>query len=169
MPRYRKKITRLMDYDEFKKAIEDLPTIEQAFLSVLFFCGCRVSEAIALTSNDLHCRTDTVFVQLFRLKSSKQTDPQEIPRVDAIEWLCEQEGLLFPFSRHSGLRIVRKAFPTLYPHYFRMNRITKVLERFGVVTVQNTFGLSLSSIESYVGKVDIKRVGKALLAEVRRS
>lgn len=167
MPRYKKKITRLMDYEEFKIGIDGLPIIEQAFLSVLFFCGCRVSEAIVLTSDDLDCRPDTIFVQFFRLKGSKQTDPQEIPRVDALEWLCEQEGNLFPFSRDTARRKVKKAFPNLYPHYFRMNRITNILDRFGVAVVRNIFGLSLNAIEDYVGKVDIKRVGKALQEEVK--
>lgn len=91
MPMYTKKITRLMDYDEFKAAIIDLPIDRQAFLSILFFTGCRVSEALALTSNDISCTSDTIFIQFFRLKGSKQTDPQEVPRADALLWLCEQE------------------------------------------------------------------------------
>ena len=165
-PRYNKKITRPMDYDEFKQGITDLPTMEQAFLSVLFFCGCRVSEAVALTSDDLDCRPKTVYIQFFRLKNSKQTDPQEVPRADALEWLCNQEGKLFPFSRHTGRRIVMKAFPDLYPHYFRMNRITKTTDRFGDSTVYHIFGITASSIDHYRGKVDIKRVGKALREEI---
>ena len=166
MPKYRKKITRPMDYDEFKTAIIDLPIARQAFLSILFFAGCRISEALALTSDDIHCTKDMIYIQFFRLKGSKQTDPQEIPRADALEWLCEQEGKLFTFCRKTGYNIVNGVFSQLYPHYFRMNRVTKVLDKFGAVTVQNTFGLSLNSIQSYVGKVDIKRVGKALHEEV---
>ena len=92
MPKYHKKITRLMEYAEFKEAITDLPIERQAFLSILFFAGCRVSEALALTANDISCTEDTVFIQFFRLKGSKQTDPQELPRADALEWLCEREG-----------------------------------------------------------------------------
>jgi integrase len=89
MPRYNKKITRLMDYDEFKDAIQELPEDRQAFLSILFFTGCRVSEALALTPDDISCKGDTIYIQFFRLKGSKQTDPQEIPRADALNWLCE--------------------------------------------------------------------------------
>ncbi len=156
-----------MDYKEFKEAIVDFPTREQAFLSVLFFAGCRVSEALALEANDISCTDDTIFIQFFRLKGSKQTDPQEVPRANVLLWLCVQEGKLFPFSRSTAYRIIKKAFPDLYPHYFRMNRITKTVILFGVATVYHVFGLSASSIDHYRGKVDIKRVGKALEEELK--
>ena len=54
----------------------------------------------------------------------------------------------------------------MYPHYFRLNRITKTLDKFGAVVVVNTLGVSMITIQNYVGKVDIKRVGKALLEEL---
>ena len=166
MPKYNKKITRLMEYKEFSKAILELPDNKQALLSVLFFAGCRVSEALALTSNDINCTSDTIFIQFFRLKGSKQTDPQEVPRADALIWICEQEGKLFPFSRMTAYRTVKKVFSDLYPHYFRMNRITKTDILFGDATVYHIFGISASSIDHYRGKVDIKRVGQALQEEI---
>ena len=165
-PRYNKKITRPMEYKEFSKGILELPEDRQALLSILFFAGCRISEALALTSNDINCTSDTIFIQFFRLKGSKQTDPQELPRADSLLWLCEQEGKLFSFSRMTAYRTVKKVFADLYPHYFRMNRITKTDILFGDATVYHIFGISASSIDHYRGKVDIKRVGKALQEEL---
>ena len=155
-----------MEYPEFSKAIDDLPDDRQALLSILFFAGCRVSEALALTTDDINCTHDTIFIQFFRLKGSKQTDPQELPRAGALQWLCEQEGKLFPFTRMTAYRTVKKAFENLYPHYFRMNRITKTDILFGDATVYSIFGISASSIDHYRGKVDIKRVGSALWKEI---
>ena len=166
MPKYKKKITSLMEYSDFKEAIEELPIERQAFLSVLFFAGCRVSEALTLTSNDISCKEDTVYIQFFRLKNSKQTDPQELPRADAVKWICEQEGKLFHFKYITAYRTVKKVFPELYPHYFRMNRITKTDILFGDATVYHVFGISANSIDHYRGKVDVKRVGKALHKEL---
>ena len=166
MPKYKKKITDLMDYQDFKEAIQDLPIMKQAFLSVLFTCGCRVSEAIALTSDDIDCRSNTVFIQFFRLKGSKQTDPQEVPNVDALRWLCQQKGKLFPFTYITAFRLVKKVFPALYPHYFRMNRITKTDIEFGDAVVYHVFGISANAIDHYRGKVDIKAVGKSLRKEL---
>jgi integrase len=167
MPRYRQKITNLLDYAAFKEAISEMNQRNQAFLSVLFFAGCRVSEALALMERDIHCTKDTIFVQFYRLKGSKQTDPQELPRADALHWLCGQEGRLFPFSRTTAYRLVKRVFPALYPHYFRMNRITKTDILFGDATVYHVFGISASSIDHYRGKVDVKRVGAALKDELK--
>ena len=166
MPKYNKKITRLMEYQEFEEAISELPIRYKAFLSVLFFAGCRTSEALALTSDDITCTMETIYIQFFRLKGSKQTDPQQVPMIDSLLYLCEQEGKLFPFCRKTGYNVVKRVFPDLYPHYFRMNRITKTSDRFGDSTVYHLFGITASSIDHYRGKVDIKRVGKALLEEV---
>ena len=168
MPKYKKKITRQMDYEEFKEAIQDLPIMRQAFLTVLFFAGVRVSEALALTPNDISCTTDTIYIQFLRLKGSKQTDPIPLPRRDALLWLCEQEEEPFPFSRTTGWRIVKQTFPDeeLYPHFFRQNRFTNVAENYGLATMINFSGLAPTSVSHYIAKVDIKKVGKALLEEV---
>jgi integrase len=166
MPKYKKKITALMSYEQFKKAITELPIDRQAFLSILFFAGCRISEALALTSSNVHCTRDTIFVDFFRLKGSQQTDPIPLPRTAPLEWICEQEGELFSFCRQTGYRTVKRAFPILYPHYFRMNRIVSISDKFGDATVYSYVGICANSIDHYRGKVDVKRVGRALLEEV---
>lgn len=166
MPRYDKKITELMDYAAFEKGIADLPDRQQAFLSILFFAGCRVSEALALTSKDVNCTPETVFIQFFRLKGSKQTDPQELPRTEPLTWLCGREGILFPFSRVTAHRLVKRVFPGLYPHFFRMNRITKTDLEFNDAVVYHVFGISANAIDHYRAKVDVKRVGEALRKEI---
>jgi len=169
MPRYKKKITRLMDYDEFKASIDALPIARQAFLSVLFFSGCRISEALALTPNDIHCTQDTIFIQFFRLKNSKQTDPTPLPNADALTYLCGLKDNPFPWCRSTGYRIVNRTFPNegLYPHFFRQNRITKTSEKHGDSYVYSFVGICAQSIDHYRGKVDIKKVGKALREELR--
>ena len=154
-----------MDYVQFKEAIKDLRVKHRAFLTVLFFSGCRVSEALALTSNDVHCMKDTIFIQFKRLKGSKQTDPTEIPKADALLWLCQNEGKFFKFSRVTAWRIVKRVFPQLYPHYFRMNRITKTVISFGDATAYHVFGITANAIDHYRGKVDVKRMGAALRKE----
>jgi len=166
MPKYTKKITRQMDYDEFREGLTDLPSDRQAFLNVLFFSGCRVSEALALTSNDISCAGDTIYIQFFRLKGSKQTDPTPIPRTSYTIWLCSQEGNLFRFSYPTAYRTVKKAFPSMYPHFFRMNRITKISEKHGDAFVYSYVGICAQSIDHYRGKVDIKKVGQALKEEL---
>lgn len=173
MPRYKKKITRPMTYQEllegFRKResiITKMPQIEKAFLMFLFFVGCRVSEAIAVTSEDITVTKDIIYVQIHRLKGSKQTDPNEIPNEGVLKWITQQQGLIFPFSRFVGYRIVKKVFPDLYPHYFRLNRISRISDQFSDTTVYNLFGISATSIDHYRGKVDIKHVAVELKKEM---
>lgn len=166
MPNYKKKITRLMTYKEFVEGIKDLNSKERAFLSVLFLTGCRISEALALESKDISFTHDTVYIQFFRLKGSTQTDPIPIPLIEPLEWLFSREGKLFKFSRMTGYRIVKRAFPNLYPHYFRMNRITQISDKLGDSVVYSFVGISAGAIDHYRGKVDIGRVAKELAKEV---
>ena len=166
MPNYNKKITRQMDYEEFEAGLTDLEQDRQAFLSVLFFAGVRVSEALALTSSDISCTPDTIYIQFFRLKNSKQTDPIPIPKTPYTIWLCLQDGKLFSWCRKTGYNIVHRAYEGLYPHYFRMNRITKISEKLGDAQVYSYVGICAQSIDHYRGKVDIGRVQKELQKEL---
>ncbi|HUV00690.1 MAG TPA: hypothetical protein VMW32_07000 [Bacteroidales bacterium] len=168
MPKYKKKITSPLNYDDFKERISDLPIMKQAFLSILFFAGVRVSEALALTSDDVNCTSDIIYIKFFRLKGSKQTDPIPLPRNIHLNWLCDQEGKIFDFHRVTGWRIVKKAFPdpSLYPHFFRQNRITWISEKKGDAYVYSWTGICAQSIDHYRGKVDIKKVGQALREEL---
>lgn len=140
-----------MNYEEFKEKIQKLPIARQAFLSILFFSGCRVSEALALTPQDIRCTKDMIYIQFHRLKGSKQTDPTPLPRADALEWLCQQSEKkgptvpVFLFSRTTAHRIIKRVFPNLYANYFRMNRITKMggysgaAKRLGIASWQSAY------------------------------
>jgi len=166
MPAYKKKITRQMTYEEFEQGIQDLEQDRQAFLNVLFLAGCRVSEALSLASNNITCTPDTIFIEFHRLKGSKQTDPIPLPRNQYLNYLCYQEGRLFPWCRTTGYNIVRRAFDGFYPHFFRQNRVMKTLQKYGIPVTKSFFGFRLSSMEHYVTKVDIANVGKALKEEI---
>jgi len=167
MPNYNKKQTRQMNYEEFEQGLYDLPQDRQAFLSILFFAGVRVSEALALNASGISCTPDTIYIQFFRLKGSKQTDPTPIPRTIYTSWLCSQEGPLFPWCRKTGYNIVHRAFEGFYPHFFRQNRYTDLAEKFSLATVVSYSGLNPLSVEYYITKVDIKKVGKSLLEEIK--
>ena len=167
MPNYNKKQTRQMNYEEFERGLTDLPQDRQAFLSILFFAGVRVSEALALNASDISCTPDTIYIQFFRLKGSKQTDPTPIPRTIYTSWLCSQDGPLFPWCRKTGYNIVHRAFEGFYPHFFRQNRYTDLAEKFSLATVVSYSGLNPLSVEYYITKVDIKKVGKSLLEEIK--
>ena len=155
-----------MDYKEFEQGLVDLPQDRQAFLSVLFFAGIRVSEALALTSDAISCTPDTIYIQFFRLKGSKQTDPTPIPRTIYTSWLCNQEGKLFPWCRKTGYNIVHRVFEGFYPHFFRQNRVIKISIKRGDAYVYSYMGICAQSIDHYRGKVETIDVGKDLIEEI---
>lgn len=166
--RYKQKITRLMTYAEFRKGLARCRTLdEQAFLSVLFFYGCRISEALALTPLDIAKEGETLYIAFKRLKGSHQTDPVERPATAELDGIFSTRGYstdhgrLFPFSRMTGYRIVKRAFPKYYPHFFRMNSISTTLEMGGsILDIKSDYGLSLGAIDHYIGQGSQRKVGQ---------
>lgn len=168
MPKYTQKITSLMPWAQFLKgAYQTNNTRHRAFLAVLFLSGCRVSEALALTRADLRVDKHTLYISFKRLKGSKQTDPFPLPNLQVLAGIFHEGDRVFPFSYITAYRMVRAAFPAYYPHFFRMNRITKVVDKFGDQAAYDAFGISANAIDHYRGKVSLKRVGDLLEEEVR--
>lgn len=159
-----------MTYLEFKEAIAELPIKRQTFLTILFFAGVRVSEALAITPQDINCKDDIIYIDIHRLKGSKDTDPIPLP-AEPLYWLRSLTGLpkdyqIFDFSRTTAWRIVKQIWPNKYPHYFRQNRFTDIAEKFPLATIMNFSGLSPSAVQFYIAKVDIRKVGQALREEL---
>lgn len=68
---------------------------------------------------------------------------------------------VFPFSRMTAYRIVRRAFK--YPHLFRLSRITWFFSQgWTIDQVRSWTGLTLAALEYYVGTADISRMGKSM-------
>lgn len=168
MPRYTQKITRLMEWPEFSKALDVLEEpLHHAFLTVLYLSGCRISEALALRGPDVLETESTINISFKRLKGSRQTEPTELPRIPLLFPLARSPtSKIFPFSRTTGYRLVKRAFPKLYPHYFRMNRLTKVSGALGDLAVYSLVGITANALDHYRGAVSVKRVGVLLQKEV---
>ena len=166
MPRYKKKITRLMDFKEFEDgSLTEEDPLRRSLLGLLYLSGCRVSEALTLKPSDLSKFGTTLFVEFYRLKGSKQTEPQELPYTVNLQPLFNRalhmaytDKPIFPFSYKTAYRIVKKAFPKFYPHYFRMNWITITVRELGDSYAVSTLGLSSRALDFYRGKVSLTRV-----------
>lgn len=155
-----------MNYEGLSAKINELPIARRALLEILFFSGCRVSEALALEPKDIRCEGTTIYVEFHRKKGSRDTDPIPLPKTFALGWLCDQEEKIFSFSYKTAYRIVKRIWPDRYPHYFRHNRFTDLAEKFPLATIMSFSGLSPRAIQFYIAKVDIKKVGKALREEI---
>jgi len=77
----------------------------------------------------------------------------------------KRENRVFKFSPRTAYNIVDRAFGR-YPHFFRLNRITKFFEEGYTITQVRSFtGLTLQSLNAYLGLVDIRKMGESLKHE----
>jgi len=103
------------------------------------------------------------------LKHGKDTPPLPIP-IDApfaneILWCKKQVNpneKIWKFCKKTAYNIVTRVLPG-YPHYFRLSRITNFfLDGWNIAQVRSWTGLSLRSLEFYVGIADITKMGDSL-------
>lgn len=163
------KFKDLMSRGEFTKEEH------KALLAVLYYFGIRISEALSLTKSSFTIEQDTLYVKVERLKHSRKTQELSVlldrPYVNYIVDLVnsiQYDDKLFPFSRVTGWRIVRKAIDR-YPHFLRLNRITNLFkptperpQGYSIGEVRNFTGLTLNSLDYYVGLVKLKEIGEDL-------
>ena len=120
---------------------------DRVFLQVLFLTGARISEVVKLLKgSDFSINKEgVVFVHLTTLKRRGEFKnmPRLVPIVSSEKYALEvfnyalaHRGVLFPFSRMTGWRIVKRYFKDAFPHYFRHARSTLLLRDF------ETFGLN---------------------------
>lgn len=179
MPRYNQKITKTMTEQTFLRKRAGVPTTQyKAFTHLLFLTGCRVSEILALHHDSLSFEDDLMFVTVIRLKKNKLTrDKKPKPPLRAILPLKirpyildyfsrfahdhEPYGSPFPFCRVTAWNICKKYYG-VYPHYFRMNRLTDILNRFGVSYAKTWFDINIKSIDHYIAQEDKRKMGATI-------
>lgn len=164
------KFKDLMERGEFVKVPE-----HKALLAVLYYFGIRISEALNLIRNSFNLEDQNLYVNITRLKHSRNTEALSVrldrPYVNEIIRTLKPltpEQKVFPFSRVTGWRVVRKAIKR-YPHFLRLNRITNLFtptrekpEGYSIGEVRNFTGLTLNSLDYYVGLVALKNIGDGL-------
>lgn len=96
----------------FLKWARRLPRSEKLFCMAIFYTGMRISEALALTAQDIDHATGTV-----RIRSLKKRQHREFRRIPVPNSLLsglrqmagdEAEGPLWTFSRTTGWRIIKR-------------------------------------------------------------
>ena len=146
-----------MESIEFGQAILKANQREVAFLTCLYYWALRIGEARTLEAKHFIIEDAKIYLNLRkRLKGSHSPEPMGVKRVNygvpqLINYIeSTPEGLLFPFSRMTGWRIVKKV-SGLYPHFFRMSRITVTLAKYGVPGVKQLLKLPIQTIDYYSG------------------
>jgi len=142
----------------------------KAFLALLYYSGVRVSELLRAKKEAFKLNERSILFDVGqRLKGGLVTPPLyiglDLPYADeiahAIRYTRKGERV-FPYSRMTGYNIVSRVFT--YPHHLRLSRITNILQKgFSIPEVKSWSGhRSASSLDSYIGIVNIQRIGESL-------
>lgn len=179
MPNYAQKITRLMPYEEFtQKADAEKDPLKRAFLELIYLTARRVSEILLLERSDLDFAGGMLYVNAWHLKkhrfkkgkkagqSKNYKQVQPIPLTKPLEILESRGGRIFPWSRVYGWRIVKDAFPLMYPHYFRLNQRTQVGIALGDAAGRSLLDISPAADAAYSGDVSLRGVGDWMKKQV---
>lgn len=109
----------------------------RAFLVILYYVGCRVSELLKVTVEDFYIKDNNLHVDILASKQGVERPTFTLPlKLPHMEWVYtvlkktkKKPGtLVFPFSRQTAWRIVKRVMPEHYPHFFRLNRVVSFLD-----------------------------------------
>lgn len=140
----------------------------QAFLVLLYYSGVRVSEALRTTRDQFQVTESTLYWDVGRrLKHGRHTPrlplDRELPHMQLlVSWIEKHPRIpkLFDFSRTTAWRHA-KAGGLGYNHHARLSAITFFLRNGrSVADVVNWFGVSVQTVNSYIGEIDLEEMGR---------
>lgn len=168
----------------------------QALIGIFYWTGLRRSEVIGdkghrwttkkglkrsepfpgLLKEDLSVDDHFLYVRQTARKHGKREAPLaiplELPYVDLIvrRWQVSKPGRrVFPISYVTFWRVLKRVDPKLYPHYFRLNRITKFARnpKTSMAQICSWTGLNPITVSKYLAREGrfSRELGKMMVEE----
>ena len=107
----RRKYLNRQENSKFREAVALQPPDRMAFCLTIYFTGCRISEALALTENEVEWETNVIRFQT--LKKRAKTVVRRIPIPENLSAMLKDiatgdpKNSLWSFSRTTGWRIIK--------------------------------------------------------------
>lgn len=131
------KQTKAMLKEEFYKIMEHghfVKRMHRAFLVLLYYSGCRISEILELTPSNFNLVGQTLYAKIpakkgginrgaFKLDLTLPYVNEVIERLKRVR----SKRLIFPMTRQTGWLVVKRVAAKKYPYYFRLNRTVHFL------------------------------------------
>lgn len=164
------KILESITPEQFEQALKDPynRALEiQAFIVLIYLTGARVSEVLRATKESFQVTEKAIYWEVGkRLKHGKQTPPLPLSLDQPhIAVLLEQirrtkKGKrVFDFDRTTAWRHCSKS-GLGYNHHARLTAITFFIKQgYSLAHIVNWFGLTVETVNSYVGLVDLEEMG----------
>ena len=184
------KQTKTIDFETFQRGIESArftqPLRDRSYLAFLYWSGVRKSEAYERVKQDFEVKNNILFCQVPAKKGGERGGPLRVPlglpyvnliikriELTRLRWhpeLKTQDEWVWPLSDTTAWRIIKRVFPKLYPHFFRLNRAVLFCQNpeTSNVDVKSWFGWrSSKTIDYYMGVSErsMIRMGRRLKAE----
>lgn len=137
------------------------------FIVLLYYTGARVSELLRALKESFQVTDKTVYWEVGkRLKHGRQTPPLPLSRkLPHLELLIEQVKRtrkgerVFDFTRSTAWRHCAKS-GFGYNHHARLSAVTFFLKSgYSVAEIVNWFGISVQTVNSYIGTVTLEKMG----------
>ncbi len=164
------KILESITPEQFEKALNH-PYNQQretkAFIVLIYLTGARVSEVLRATKESFRTTEKAVYWEVGkRLKHGRQTPPLPLgldqPHIDVLleQIKYTRKGqLVFNFSRTTAWRHCAKS-GLGYNHHARLTAITFFIRSgYSIAHIVNWFGLTVETVNAYVGLVDLEEMG----------
>lgn len=158
---------RLLPPEDFYKKLNLIEPLsfnanrQRVFLILAFYLGLRQSEIRMLRKSDFEYRSDHLYMNAFRRKKGYWDGEEEAryplyllfrwPYVEEIlDWLerFDSDDLIMDITAVTAWKYVKDILPKRYPHFFRLNRITEMVNTGRrIAEIRAWTGLHLQTIE----------------------
>ena len=141
-----KEFIKYLDHGKFLKHFH------KAYFVLLYWIGCRRSEPLNMTKEDLQEKEGSLWIDIPAFKRGERGGkielPLDLPGVEILKqrWLkCRKNRRMFPFATATTWRIIHRINPKISPHWLRHNRIT------GFRRLKDQGKISTDDIKSWTG------------------
>lgn len=175
---------------EFGEALEKATFLKpehKGLAILLWLTGLRISEALELKKEQFMKDGDSLSIDTGVRKKKKKfsksgkllvhepPEPMLIPLetygIDTLLWCVEntKDGEpVFPYCTKTGYNIIRRAFHT-YPHFFRLCRVSIILDEEGFSGVKGWTTLTAEAIDPYTGRKKLRALSRKMFGGFIRS
>jgi integrase len=136
----------------------------KALVVLLWYTGSRISELLELRKQHFTIKDNILYVTVKAKKHGTPRNPfqlhMKLPYVNLIAERTKNvrgNRKVFPITRQTAWRIIKRVAPKKYPHYFRLNRTVKFLNNPDVTMNEIRQWMawkSIKTVDHYLGYSD---------------
>lgn len=145
-PKHVRKQGSALSHYEIAKFLEDIKGDKfEDYYKFLLYTGARRSEALSVTSSDIHFDLNTITIKGTKTEKSYRTIPIVPQLLPILRQNCQNYGVLFPFTPESVTKHFTKLVPSHKLHDLRHTFATSCLES----------GIPLKLVQTWLGHSSI--------------